>query len=438
MVNQKRNPRGSRSEEVRDIIDRMPNRFGFWGALVVLLVLVLLLVFGWLVRYPDVVAGRITINANDAPVQLVANVSGKLHLTSIKSMQAVKEGQIIGYIQNPAELSSVLMVDSLLKAIDPNSAETDKLAIKLPPKPSLGEMNSRYNAFVSSLNEIDNYYNDKLIDKQIESLRLLLSEQRQGVEISSKRITTAKQNLDYIRKFYKRDSLLFVRKVISESDLDRTKLSYLSANDAYQNSISVLVGNRQQSQQTEGRIIELSVQKTEKLKELRIAFVAAYNELLDNIKNWEQKYIFRSPFSGRVQFLKFWVNNQFVTGGELVFTIVPEMGNAIGQVNVPTMGAGKVKVGQEVIVKLDNFPYNEYGSIKGYVRSIGLAPNLTKTEKGDLESYLITVDFPDRLKTNYGMAVDAKLESKGTAEIITRDRRLIERFFDNLRYIINK
>ncbi len=47
-------------------------------------------------------------------------------------------------------------------------------------------------------------------------------------------------------------------------------------------------------------------------------------------------------------------------------------------------------------------------------------------------------DFPQQLKTNYGTVLGFKFEAKGTAEIITNDRRLILRLFDNLKYIIKK
>ncbi|WP_026729144.1 hypothetical protein [Flavobacterium denitrificans] len=53
----------------------------------------------------------------------------------------------------------------------------------------------------------------------------------------------------------------------------------------------------------------------------------------------------------------------------------------------------------------------------------------------EINSYLIEVVLPFGLKTNYGVELNFHAESKGTAEIITEDRRLIERFFDNsLRY----
>ncbi|MFD2148733.1 hypothetical protein [Mucilaginibacter antarcticus] len=91
-----------------------------------------------------------------------------------------------------------------------------------------------------------------------------------------------------------------------------------------------------------------------------------------------------------------------------------------------------------MIIKLDNYPYREYGSIKGKVLSISLTTNTVKTEKGEAETYLVNVDLPDELKTNYGSKLDFKYEIKGTGEIITRDRKLIERLFDNMKYSVNK
>ncbi|GIQ58261.1 hypothetical protein Flavo103_13970 [Flavobacterium collinsii] len=99
-------------------------------------------------------------------------------------------------------------------------------------------------------------------------------------------------------------------------------------------------------------------------------------------------------------------------------------------------GSGKVKVGQGVIVKLNNYPFNEYGSIKGRVRRISLVTNqqTLSDNQNKISSYLVDIDLPNGLKTNYGVELNFHAEAKGTAEIITEDRRLIERFFDNLRY----
>lgn len=80
----------------------------------------------------------------------------------------------------------------------------------------------------------------------------------------------------------------------------------------------------------------------------------------------------------------------------------------------------------------------EYGSITGTVKSISLTTSITKTDKTNVDTYQVLIDFPNQLKTNYGAKLAFRAESKGSAEIITNDRRLIQRLFDNLKYIMKK
>lgn len=398
----------------------------------------MLLLFGWLVRYPDVVTGQIVINANNAPLKLIANSSGKLKLNNVKSMDQIKEGQVIAYIENPTRLENVLLIERILKDYNPNADTITRVFAKLPPNFSMGDLNIKYYSFVNSLQNYINYRDNKLMDKQDSNLRILQSEQKNAITSAEKRVEMSINNLKYVYKSYRRDSLLFIKKVISESEFDKTNLSYIAAKDSYQFSLNNMINAKQSEQQTGGKRQELSVQKPEKQIELRMAVISAFNDLQDNIKSWEQKYIFRSPFSGKVQFLKFYVDDQFITSGEPVFTIVAKEEKALGQVSLPALGSGKIKIGQEVIVKLDNFPYMEYGSIKGRVNSISLTTNITKTENSNIETYMVLVNFPDQLKTNYGKQLDFRAEAKGTAEIITNDRRLVQRFFDNLKYVLTK
>lgn len=427
-----------RSEEVQHIVERMPTGFGYVISAIVVLLFVLMLVFGWFIRYPDVVRGAITINANSSPLKLIANSSGKLKINGTKSMDNVREGQILAYIENPTNPQSVIFVDSLLKLFNPNTDNILEINQKLPRNFSLGELNSKYYAFANSLQDFINYKKDKLFDKERTNYEVLLDEQHSAIATASNRIEMAKKTLDYTKKFYRRDSTLYTKKVISESELDKTQINFLASKDGLQNAINNFINAQQAFQGTESKLEDLNVQKPEKGKELRIALIAAYNDLDDNIKSWEQKYVFKAPFSGKVQFLKFYNENQFVQAGEQVFTVVPKKERAYGQVILPAQGSGKIKVGQEVIVKLDNYPYMEYGSIAGRVKTISLTTSTTKTATAEVESYLVLVDFPNQLQTNYGTKLDFRADAKGTAEIITNDRRLIQRLFDNLKYVMNK
>src|SRR5699024_5908200 len=165
---------------------------------------------------------------------------------------------------------------------------------------------------------------------------------------------------------------------------------------------------------------------------------SAYNNLMDGIKAWKDAYTFAAPFDGKVQFLGFLTNNQFVETGQAVFTVIPKNENRYAQVSLPAAGAGKVKKGQSVIIKLNDFPYLEYGSIEGTVASISLTTKTLKNAAQAVEAYLVKVKLKNGLKTNYGKQLPFKQEARGTAEVITRDKRLIERLFDNLKYVMKE
>ena len=102
-----------RSEEVQTIIDRMPTRGATYAIGLTSLLVTIIISLGFIIKYPDTVDGQISITAHLAPIKLVANASGKLHLIC-KDRNSINEGQIIAYIENEANYRDVLLLDSLL------------------------------------------------------------------------------------------------------------------------------------------------------------------------------------------------------------------------------------------------------------------------------------------------------------------------------------
>lgn len=428
----------TRTEEVQDIIERMPTKFGRRVVFIVLFVFSLMLLFGWLIRYPDIVTGQITVNANVAPIKLIANSSGNLKLRDFPSHASVRQGDVVAYLQNATSFDTLELIKNLIKDYNPSDESSIAILRKLPPKVALGELTTEYYNFLDALNQLSNFNQDRLYDKQINSLQALLIQQESEVSNADERIKISQKNLYYNSKLFKRDSLLWRQKVIAEAELDQAELTYLNSKSNYQNAYSLLIDAEKTVKQTQEQISEVNIQKSEKKKEIDLAISSSFNNLKDNILQWEQRYVFKAPFDGRLQFLQFWTEGQFIQTGDAVFAVVPNGGVPHGQVVLPALGAGKVKAGQEVIVKLDNFPYEEYGSVKGRVTAISLTTNTEKTVQGAVETYLVTVAFDKGLTTNYGKKLEFSQESRGTADIITKDRKLIERFFDNLKYEVKK
>ncbi|MEE9364392.1 MAG: HlyD family secretion protein [Cellulophaga sp.] len=164
-------------------------------------------------------------------------------------------------------------------------------------------------------------------------------------------------------------------------------------------------------------------------KLLKETFQSFY-QLKKSIKDWEKQFVIKSPSNGKVSFLSFWNKNKTVKKGDLIFTITPSKNtNYIGKIKAPATNSGKIKEGQTVQIKLVRYPSEEFGEINGTIQSISIIPD----EDGN---YLIDIELPRVLITSYGKTIEFRHEMKGSANIITEDLRLIERFFYQLKNIV--
>ena len=116
MEEEDQNSIAQRTEEVRDIIDRMPHRTGRIVSVIVASLAAFLLLFGLIIDYPEKVTGTISITARQAPVRLVANTSGRLHLLQMDG-ELLRDNETMGYLDNPAKLRNAFLKTGLIPSL---------------------------------------------------------------------------------------------------------------------------------------------------------------------------------------------------------------------------------------------------------------------------------------------------------------------------------
>jgi HlyD family secretion protein len=120
-----------------------------------------------------------------------------------------------------------------------------------------------------------------------------------------------------------------------------------------------------------------------------------------------------------------------VVKDEPVVSIVPvETGNFLGRIDLKMERSGKVKTGELVNIKLSGYPYLEYGMVRGIVKSKSLVPSS--------DTYIIEIELPNGLTTLYGIPLDFTQNMQGTAEIITKNIRLLQKIVNPFRYMATK
>src|SRR5690606_36555075 len=109
--------------------------------------------------------------------------------------------------------------------------------------------------------------------------------------------------------------------------------------------------------------------------------------LKTDIESWKKLYLLISPFKGRISMTSVWSNNQFISEGSKVMTVISNNVSAYARVVLPMKGSGDVKINQKVNIKLSNYPSKTYGTITGNV--------IAKSRIPEKSNYIITVELPD-------------------------------------------
>lgn len=414
-----------RSEDVNDILSRPPGWILRWGSAVIFIIVALLLVGSAIFKYPDRLVAPVLVTSENLPAQLVAKTTGRLQNIFKKEGELVSKSELIATIENPTSYENYLELKSITTQFsDSLGSDGNITGCSFPANLQLGGLQNVYTQFLKSFKEDKNFIEINYHRKKIAILKRQIEAQRSLQSLSEKQLSLSKEQMDISDNIYKRDLSLYDQKVISQFDLEKSKSTQLSTRQQYETAQSDLNNMKINILQAEQSVFDLELNREEQLNLLERSLMGNYDDLRAEVKQWEQNYLLISPVDGKVSFTKFWQENQNVSVGDVVFTIVPMRDAKItGKIYLPLAGAGKVKVGQKVNIKLDNYPYMEFGMVQVKVGSISMIPTVINENK----VYIIGVEFPNRLKTNYGIDLMFTEEMQGVAEIITKDLSLLQR-----------
>lgn len=412
------------SEEFRDVISKFPTKFNSILALSLISILVIFLLLGWFIQSPEVILANVRVTAEKPPISIVAESNGKIKILEFTPQKQYKKGSLIGIIENLGDENKILKLkDSLVK----HQSSLNRLKIKsfdFALGDNLGEVQEAYFNFITALHEINNNKDNneydlqaQILKQQIEQYHSLINERNHLKKFKTKEV-------DILAKKYLDDSLLVSKKMTVINELENSALGFLKEKENLKNIDIENIRNKLNIIDAQGNLNLSQLQKKLKLSNVELKFLGSFQQLALSINNWEKKYLVKVPVDGQVDYINFISSNQFVSQGSFLFSVLPNNNKIIGQVLMPSDGAGKVKVGQTVYIKLNAFPYQEFGKLTGKVKSISLIPNESE--------YLMIVEIPKGLESDSEKNLSFGKNMEGQAEIIIEKRRLIYKVFDKI------
>jgi len=419
------------SEQIREILAKQPGFVLKWGISVIFIAIFLMLLATWIIKYPDIIHSEVILTTENPPQKEYAKVTGKIDTIFVSDSDNVHNQQPLAILENTANYKDVFFLKSILDTI-----QIQKQSFYFPidelPILFLGDLDAAFSIFETNyihyvLNkELKPFTNEALANKTTTSE---LNRQLRNLQGQK---ALHKQELEFKQKDVSRSKTLFEKGVVSEQDYETKQLEYLQAERIYKNMASSISQLREAISNSKNTSKETEISSIREEKTLLKKVIQSFNQLQKSVKDWELKYVLSSKMDGQVLFLNYWSVNQTVNQDDLVFTIIPKVNSSfIAKLKTPAQNLGKVRIGQNVNIKLHNYPDYEFGVLKGTVTHISEISNKEGV-------YTIDVSLPKTLITSYNKEIEFKQEMQGVAEIITEDLRLIERVFYQFKEIFKQ
>lgn len=411
------------SDEVQEIMGRQPAWILRWGIMVLILILMGIIVACYIIKYPQTVSAAVTLTSDNPPSDLVSKYTGTLDSVYVSDGDFVNKGQLLALVANAAEYDYVLKAESFL-------LDSTATVLEGWQNYSLGEIQPAWISYIAAMSD----YVDYIKIDQIGNKKSLLAGQVWRAKEYYRKLEAQREMMvkDYEleQASSSRDSILLSRKAISQAEYDNARKAFLAKQNSLAAFDATMASAHLSRLQLEQQILELETQRSAEVAEYERRISQARNTMLSQIAQWKEHYAIIAPYNGIVSLQNVWNRGQHVSAGDLIASVSPEGGMIVhGRLKVPSAGFGKVEVGQEVNIKLNGFPFMEYGILKGVVTSISKVPE--NTESG--LCYTVVVSLPKGLESTYRKEFPFVQDMDGSAEIITEDMRLIEQFVRPIR-----
>ncbi|MEZ4925614.1 MAG: HlyD family efflux transporter periplasmic adaptor subunit [Saprospiraceae bacterium] len=422
-----------RSEEVQEILGTPPGWLVRWGTSIVLLGFFVMLSVAWFVRYPDVVDAQVEITTSTPPADVIARSDGRVAVLLVEDTDDVQANQLLGVLQNTAHYQDVILLDSLVSKWRNYSVDNFR-SLNLPDSLILGELELDYSNFVRFLNDFQfgRASGNASFQSNASAIRQQISRLEQLMVYDQKALDRVKKQLVSAEDLLEKQKQLFDQGITSRVDFEKEK-NNVAELERQRDSYSGNILERQREIISLRNAIEKdSYGQKESNSSATTLLINSLNLLNTSINKWKESYLLTAPIVGKIS-LNGLTEQQFVQRGEQIMTVVPVQSDLIvGRAKLPVAGSGKVQPNQKAIIKLDNYPYREFGIINGQVVSKSLVP------KDNVYTILIALPITKKktLRTSMGKELPFAQQLQGKAEIVTEDKGFLQRIGEQMYGVI--
>ena len=414
--------------EINDLIGNPPGFLLRSGISMIALVTGIILIGSYFFKYPDKLTGTGVLTSNTPAIEIVCRTNGYIEKIHVSEDSEVEKSDVILYINNTTNKAELLMlqrwIDEYEKVLDPR----DYLNLEFVEDLQLGSIQVEYASLQLLFNEMQSSLKDGIVFQQITNISREVTKINALNASQDKEKDLYAEELDMARKDYERTKTLESEQVLSALELEKVKTVLLQKERQFQSMNNNMIQNNIRIEQLELEKLKLQEQRSNTIQDYQFRIAEVIARINASIENWNNTYTVEAPIAGKVTFSKEVVENGNLQAGQIIGYVLPSTNvkNYISAI-LPSTNIGKIENGQKAIIKFDAYPFKEYGTVTAEVNSVSKIP-----EEGEdkMPLYEIRIELPKTIITDYQDTIVYKPKMPITADIITADKSVFHRVFD--------
>jgi hemolysin D len=463
------------SGATKDLLDALPR---VWTrGLLYFLIIGTGIIVPWSVvtKVDETGTARGRLEPKNEVIHLDAPVAGKIQAINVKEGDTVKKGAILAELGSEVANSELAQLQEKISGLQQRLSQLELM--KTQSLTTLGtkeeetesrllEKQSQIEQAQQNFNTLKALYESQKGEKQAQieqaqqEINSSIAARKQaevalrGAQEKARRYELAyKQGVIAQDRFFdvqqqaqeNRESLAQASSAVEQarSRLEEQENSYqnlIKKSEAEIEQAALRLEEQQRSDQTlasSGKLEQL--QTAEGIQELESQITEVKSEIAQTEKQIESSKFelkqreLTAPNDGTVFHISARGKGAVVQPGERMIEIAPKDSTLILKAKIPPTDSGFLRKGMLVKVKFDAYPFQDYGVSEGRLMSISPDSKITETAQGEEESYELKVELDKPYILDQGKRIELTAGQTATAEIIVRQRRVIDFFLDPFR-----
>ena len=383
-----------------------------------------------MISYPDELIGEVNIHSNRPPIEFENQMYGKLVDLQVQDQQIIEKGKVLAQFDNEINPKHIEMIQAFLLTLT-NATSMKKVTISSElEKINLGTLQQSWMTLLSLIKERNDLTSSDFFQKKISSIQNEIEQRKRLQEIANRKLKLIEKDISFQQSQTLSAQRLLNKNAISKEEYLKEEKAENQLQQQYQNQKEALIQNEIQINGLIKNLNETTYNDGQQIQKLQASIKLSISSLQNSIRDWGKNTAWVAPFDGKIMFNKQLNISSFYKAGEASLVLVPKGNHFRALMKVSLQGSGKIEKGQKVFIEFSDFPKNEFGMLEGTVKSI------TSVSKNDL--YEVEIQLPKKLITTYNKEIPVKAILKGNAKIITKNKRLINRFFEKVINLIEK